>query len=69
MVIAIEYMFALCWLADFCEDNNINFAQGHALYMKAIHGGKAMNDKIDSYRYPRLKPGSLHPLQLHTKLT
>jgi hypothetical protein len=25
-------------------------ALGHALYMKAIHGGKAKNDKIDSHK-------------------
>ncbi len=26
----------------------------HALYMKAIHGGKAKNDKIDSEKIARL---------------
>jgi hypothetical protein len=28
---------------------------GRALYMKAIHGGKAKNDKIDSHK---MAPGS-----------
>ncbi len=36
------------WVADFCTDHDIEFVLGHALYMKAIHGGKAKNDKIDS---------------------
>ena len=30
--------------------HNIEFVLGHALYMKAIHGGKAKNDKIDSHK-------------------
>ncbi len=36
------------WLADLCEDDEIPFTLGHALYMKAIHGGKAKNDRIDA---------------------
>jgi len=43
-------MFSWYWVADFCKDNNIKFILGHALYMKAIHGGKAKNDKINSYK-------------------
>ena len=49
MVIAVECMFTWYWVADFCEDNNIPLVLGHALYMKAIHGGKAKNDKTNSY--------------------
>ena len=36
------------WLADVCVDETILFVLGHALAMKAIHGGKAKNDKIDT---------------------
>jgi hypothetical protein len=35
-------------LADLWGQEGIPFVLGHALYMKAIHGGKAKNDKIDS---------------------
>ena len=28
----------------------IEFVLGHALFMKAVHGGKAKNDKIDSHK-------------------
>ncbi len=35
---------------------------GHALYMKAIHGGKAKSDKIDSEKIARLIKGGTFPL-------
>ena len=48
VVICVECMFSWCWVADFCAEHKIPFVLGHALYMKAIHGGKTKNDKIDS---------------------
>jgi len=48
IVVAAECMFTWYWVADLCASENIPFVLGHALYMKAIHGGKAKNDKIDS---------------------
>ena len=39
----------------------IAFVLGHALAMKAIHGGKAKNDKIDSHKIARLLRGGLLP--------
>ena len=36
------------WLADGCRNHDIPFCLGHALYMKAISGGKKKNDHIDS---------------------
>jgi transposase len=48
IVVAVECMFTWYWIADLCVKKNIPFVLGHALYMKAIHGGKAKNDKIDS---------------------
>jgi len=62
LVIAVECMFTWYWVADFCEDNNIPFVLGHALYMKAIHGGKAKNDKIDSYKIVSLLRGGTFPM-------
>src|SRR5262245_56387706 len=41
LVVACECMFAWYWLADLCHEQAIPFVLGHALYMKAIHGGKA----------------------------
>jgi transposase len=41
---------------------NVEFILGHALYMKAIHGGKAKNDKIDSYKIASLMRGGNFPL-------
>ena len=34
---------------------------GHALYMKAIHGDKAKNDKIDSHKIAVLLRGGMLP--------
>src|SRR5205823_5113532 len=47
------------WLADLCEDEAIPFTLGHALYMKAIHGGKAKNDKIDAGKIAGLLRGGM----------
>ena len=46
VVVAVECMFTWYWIAALCVQQNIPFVVGHALYMKAIHGGKAKNDKI-----------------------
>ena len=43
-------MFAWYWLADLCEREGIPFVLGHALAMKAIHGGKAKNDRLDAHK-------------------
>src|ERR1700732_2493937 len=50
LVVAAECMFACYWVADLCQAGAIPFVLGHALYMKAIHGGKTKNDKIDSFK-------------------
>ncbi len=55
-------MFSWYWVADFCEDNNIKFILGHALYMKAIHGGKDRNDKVDSHKIASLVGGGTFPM-------
>lgn len=41
LVVAAECMFCWYWLADLCAAEGIEFVLGHALYMRAIHGGKA----------------------------
>jgi len=62
LVVAVECMFSWYWVADFCEDHNITFILGHALYMKAIHGGKAKNDRIDSHKIAALIRGGTFPV-------
>lgn len=62
LVVAVECMFTWYWLADLCTRENITFVLGHALYMKAIHGGKAKNDKIDAHKIASLLRGGLIPV-------
>lgn len=61
MVLGVECMFSWYWVADFCDQHSIEFVLGHALYMKAIHGGKAKNDTIDSHKIAVLLRGGLFP--------
>src|SRR5215831_9152330 len=61
LVVAVECMFPWYWLADLCAQEGIAFVLGHALYMKAIHGGKAKNDKIDSQKIAMLLRGGMLP--------
>jgi transposase len=57
LVVGVECMFAWYWLADWCAAEGIPFVLGHALYMKAIHGGKTKNDKIDAHKIATLLRG------------
>jgi transposase len=61
LVVAVECIFTWYWLADLCAEQGIPFVLGHALYMKAIHGGKAKNDKIDSQKIAALLRGGMLP--------
>jgi len=61
LVVAAECIFTWYWLADLCAKEGIAFVLGHALFMKAIHGGKAKNDKIDSHKIAVLLRGGMLP--------
>ena len=61
LVVGVECMFTWYWLADLCQKEGIAFVLGHALYMKAIHGGKAKNDKIDAQKITVLLRGDVPP--------
>jgi transposase len=61
LVVAAECMFTWYWLADVCAAEGILFVLGHALAMKAIHGGKAKNDKVDSHKIAVLLRGGMLP--------
>ena len=57
LVVGCECMFAWYWLADLCAEHAIPFVLGHALYLKAIHGGKNKNDKLDALKLATLLRG------------
>ena len=48
MAVGVESSSYYYWLADACVLADIPFYLGHAYYMKAVHGGKVKNDRIDS---------------------
>ena len=62
LVVGCECMFAWYWVADLCADHDIPFVLGHALYLKAIHGGKAKNDKLDADKLSALLRGGNFPI-------
>ena len=61
LVVSCECLFAWHWLADLCRTEGFLFVLGHALDMRAIHGGKAKNDKLDSEKIARLLRGGMLP--------
>ncbi len=61
VVVAVACMFTWYWLADLCAKEGMAFVLGHALSMKAIHGGKAKNDKIDAHKIAVLLRGGMLP--------
>src|SRR5882672_11142097 len=61
IVLAAAWMFPWYWLADLCADHGLPVVLGHALSMKAMHGGKAKNEKIDAQKIAVLLRGGLLP--------
>ena len=61
LVVGVESTFNWYWLADLCDAAEIPFALGHAQYMKAVHGAKVGNDRVDSYRIAALLRGGTFP--------
>jgi len=61
VVVAVECILTWYWLADLCAREDIPFVLGPALYMKAIDGGKAKNDKIDAQKIAVLLRGGMLP--------
>ena len=57
ITVSVECTYPWYWVADLCHEQKIPFALGHALYMKAIHGAKVKNDRIDSQKIARLTAG------------
>jgi transposase len=61
LTVCAECMFGWYWLADACQAANLTFVLAHALYVKAIHGGKNKNDRIDSEKLAHLLRSNLIP--------
>jgi hypothetical protein len=59
--VAVACLFPWYGLADRCADAGIPCVLGHALSMKAIHGGKATNDPIEAHKIAGLLRGGLLP--------
>jgi len=62
VVVCVECIFTWYWVADLCAAEQIPFVLGHALYMKAIHGGKTKNDRIDSKKIAKLLRAGMIPM-------
>jgi transposase len=62
VAVAVECTFTWYWLADLCRHEGIAFVLGHALYMKAIHGAKVKNDRIDAAKIATLLRGGMLPM-------
>ena len=61
LTVCCECTFNWYWLADACQAEGIEFVLAHALYVKAIHGGKNKNDRIDSEKLAHLLRSNLIP--------
>lgn len=59
VVVAVECIFTWYWLADLCAREQIAFVLGHALYMKAIHGGQGQ-ERQDRRLQDRCDPARRH---------
>jgi transposase len=62
LVVTAECVFCWYWLADLCRSQGITFILAHALYLKAIHGGKAKNDPVDAQKLAVLLRGGVIPM-------
>jgi len=61
LTVCCECMFGWYWLADACQAAGLNFVLAHALYVRAIHGGKNKNDRVDSEKLTHLLRSNLIP--------
>jgi len=71
LIVGCESTFHWYSLADLCSAEDIGFLLAHALYLKAIHGGKTKTDRIDSEKLALLLRGGnlpvsyVYPAELH----
>jgi transposase len=62
LVVGCEATFPWYWVSDLCVDSSIPFVLGHPLYMRAIHGAKVKNDRVDSNKVALLLRSGMFPL-------
>jgi hypothetical protein len=58
---AVECRFPWYGLADLCAPPGVAFVLGHALYMKALHGGKAKHDTVGAPTSAVWRRGGMRP--------
>jgi transposase len=61
LVVCVACLCTWYWLADLCAREGMPVVLGHALSMKASHGGKAKNDQIDAQKIAGLLRGGRLP--------
>ena len=61
LVVTAECIFCWYWLADLCAEHGVTFILAHALCLKAIHGAKTKNDRVDSEKLVVLLRGGVIP--------
>jgi hypothetical protein len=61
MVVAAEWRFTWYGLADLWAEDGSPFVLGHALSMKASHGGQATHDTSDSPKMAARRRGGMLP--------
>jgi hypothetical protein len=61
IVVAVECLLTWSWLADLCAREQMPFVLGHALYMQALHGGKANNATMEAHNMAVLLRGGMLP--------
>src|SRR5688500_18726917 len=61
LTVCCECMFGWYWLAEACQAAGLTFVLAHALYVRAIHGGKNKNDRVDSEKLTHLLRSNLIP--------
>jgi hypothetical protein len=59
--VCVACLFTWYWLADLCAQEGIPCVLGHALSMKAIHGGKAKHDRSEAHKIAVLWRGGMLP--------
>ena len=61
VVVCVECRSPGTWRADLCAPAGLPVVLGHALSMKAIHGGKATRERSDAPKIAVLRRGGLLP--------
>jgi transposase len=60
-VVGVACLFTWYWRADLCVQEGMPFVLGHALDIKAIHGGKAKHARIDAHTIAVRLRGGMRP--------